>query len=189
MAKADEIQVIVEWTHYTLHALRAVKGTIEAGGECVLENRTAFEALIGAVAPSWTTEGIKAASVWPDAVDWRLSTDAEANLNRTDASLNAIAAAALRAPKGPFAFAACNAGDGGPIAPGGTEKWILASTSGKALERVSGGVPGFEVDWGGARPAAFARAGAVSGAPARGRQRVFGPFGARDKETPTTPPP
>src|ERR1017187_4852031 len=101
MAKADEIQVIVEWTHYTLHALRAVNGTIEAGGECVLENRTAFEALIGAVAPSWTTEGIKAASVWPDAVDWRLSTDAEANLNRTEASLNAIAAAALRAPKGP----------------------------------------------------------------------------------------
>ena len=149
MAKADEIQVIVEWTHYTLHALRAVNGTIEAGGECVLEDRTAFEALIGAVAPSWKTEGIKAASVWPDAVDWRLSTDAEANLNRTDASLNAIAAAALRAPKGPFAFAACNAGDGGPIAPGGTEKWILASTSGKALERVSGGVPGFEVDWGG----------------------------------------
>jgi len=163
MPKAHEIQVIVELTHHTLHALRAVNGTIEAGGECILENKVALEALIGAVVPGWKTEGVRADCVWPDAIAWRLSTDTEAFLDRTSDSLRAIAAATRGSSRAPFAYAVCNAGDGGAITPNGTERWILASATRESLEQVSGSLPGSKVESRGARPSAFARVGAIAG--------------------------
>ena len=39
MPKADETQVFLELTDYSLHALRVSGGTVEAGGECLLENK------------------------------------------------------------------------------------------------------------------------------------------------------
>ncbi|HXQ79698.1 MAG TPA: TonB family protein [Opitutaceae bacterium] len=164
MPKAEEIQVIIELTHHALHALRAVSGKIEAGGECVPENRPALEALLGAVAPSGSVEGVRADSVWPDGVDWHLSTDTEALLDRTGESLRAIAGATQGESKFPFAYAACSAGDGGPINPDGMDKWILAFTARESLERLSGGAPGVRVEAGGAGSAAFAQIGAISGA-------------------------
>src|ERR1017187_8169913 len=90
MPKAEEIQVIVELTHHTLHALRAVNGKIEAGGECILENRPAVEALLGAVASSAKAGEVKAPSMWPDGADWHLSTDTESLLDRAGESFRAI---------------------------------------------------------------------------------------------------
>src|ERR1700691_2741748 len=105
MPKAEDIQVVVKLTHHTLHALRAVNGTIEAGGECVLENKASLEALLGAVAPSWKTEGLRAAAaVWPDGTGWHLSTDTEAMLDRTADALRAIASATQKDPRAAMAY-------------------------------------------------------------------------------------
>src|ERR1022692_1581195 len=164
MPKAEEIQVIVELTHHTLHALRAVNGKIEAGGECILENRPAVEAPLGAVAPPAKAGEVKAASMWPDGADWHLSTDTESLLDRAGESFRAIAGAAQGDAKYPFSYAACNAGDGGSIDPDGMEKWILAFASRESFEQVRDGVPGFQVGSGGAGPAAIVRAGAISAA-------------------------
>src|ERR1700677_4540997 len=129
MPKAEEIQVIVNLTHHTLHALRAVNGTIEAGGECVLDNKASVEALLGAVAPSWKTEGIKAAAaVWPDGAGWHLSTDTEAMLDRSAAAVRAIAAAAQKDRRAAMTYAACGAGAGGAVRPDGMDKWVAASS-------------------------------------------------------------
>ena len=99
MPQDEEIQVVVQLTHRTLHALRAVNGTIEAAGECVLENKASLEALLGAVAPAWKTQGIgAAANVWPDGTGWHLSTDTEAMLDRTAGS---AARDRVRGPEGP----------------------------------------------------------------------------------------
>ena len=66
MPKAEETQVIIELTQHTVHVLRAANGTVDAGGECALENKPALEALLDAVAPSRKTEGIIATTlVWP----------------------------------------------------------------------------------------------------------------------------
>src|SRR5271157_4918367 len=164
MPKAEETQVIVELTHHTLHALRAVGGTIEAGGECVLENKPALEALLGAVAPSAKADGVKVAAAWPDGANWHLSTDTEALLDRSSESFRAIAGAAQGDTKYPFSYAACSAVDGGSIEPDGMDKWILAFASRESMEQLLGSVPGFKLDSGGAGPAAMARAGAISAA-------------------------
>ena len=161
---AEETEVIVELNHHALHALQAVGATIVAGGECILENKPALEALLGAVAPPGKAGGVKAASVWPDGVDWHLSTDTEALLDRAPESLRAIAGSTQGDVKFPFSYAACNAGDGGPIDPEGMEKWILAFTSRESIERLSGSLAGLGLEPGGAGPAAFARVGAISGA-------------------------
>jgi len=161
---AEEIQVIVELTHHALHALRAANGTVEAGGECILENRPALEALLGAVAPPGKAEGVRADSVWPDCADWHLSSDTEALLDRSGESLRAIAGATQGESKFPFFYAACGAGDGGPINPDGMEKWIVAHAARESVERLTASAPGVRVEAGGARPAAFARIGAISGA-------------------------
>jgi TonB family protein len=162
MPKAEEIQVIVELTHHTLHALRAANGTIEAGGECVLENKAALEALLGAVVPSAKADGLKVASLWPDGAEWHVSTETESLLDRTSESLRTIAGSTQGDAKHPFSYAACNAGDGGLIDPDGMDKWILAFASRESVERVCGGIPGLKVESAGAGPAAIARAGAIS---------------------------
>jgi len=162
MPKAEEVQVIVELTHHTLHTLRAVNGTIEAGGECVIENKAALEALIGAVTPGGSADGLEATCVWPDGVDWHLSNDTEALLDRTDEAQRAVAAAANSGSRHAYAFAACSAANGGPISPDGTEKWLLAHCTCESLGRVAGGIPGTKLEAAGEGPAAFARIAAVS---------------------------
>src|SRR5208283_1346159 len=162
MAKAEEIQVIVELTHHTLHALRAVNGAAEAGGECALDNGPALEALLGAVAPSGKEDGIEVGSVWPDGAAWHLSSETEAVLDRAPEALRAIAGATQGASKYPFCYAACGADDGGAITPEGTAKWILAHCPREALARACAGAERCRVPAGGAAPAAFARAGAIA---------------------------
>ena len=161
MPKAEEVQVIVELTHHTLHTLRAVNGTIEAGGECVIENKAALEALIGAVTPGGSADGLEATCVWPDGVDWHLSNDTEALLDRTDEAQRAVAAAANSGSRHAYAFAACSAANGGPISPDGTEKWLLAHCTCESLGRVAGGIPGTKLEAAGEGPAAFARIAAA----------------------------
>jgi len=39
---AEDTHVLVELTPFSLHALRAVNGVVEAGGECALENKVAL---------------------------------------------------------------------------------------------------------------------------------------------------
>src|SRR5271166_4595012 len=126
MPKEEKTQVIVELTHHTVHALRAVNGTVEAGGECAIDNKAALDALLAAVAPSEK------------------------------------AGAAQGRSKFPFSYAACNAGDGGPISADGTEKWILAHCPRETLGRACGAVPGVKADPAGAGPAALARVGAIA---------------------------
>ena len=163
MAKPEEIQVIVNLTVHTLQALRAVNGKIEAGGECALENKPSLEALLGAVAPAWKTEGIKgAAAVWPDGARWHLSTDTEAMLDRSADSLRAIASAAQKDPRSALAYAACNAGDGGAVTPDGMDKWVVAAVPADALAKISARLSELKVESDGAAPAAFPLAAAVA---------------------------
>src|SRR5579863_2278962 len=147
MPKGEEIQVIAELTHLTVHAVRAVNGTIEAGGECMLDNKQGLEALLAAVIPPQRPETFKVASVWSDDTRWHLSTDTEAFLDRTGDSLIKIAAASRGESKEPFAYAACNAGDGRSITSEGTVKWVLASTSRDSLDHLADGLPGHRVSW------------------------------------------
>jgi len=162
MPKAEEVQVIVELTHHTLHALRAVNGTAEAGGECALENGPALEALLGAVSSTGKADGVQVESVWPDGADWHVSSDTEAMLDRAPEALRAIAGAAQGSSKYPFSYAACSAEDGGAITPDGTEKWVLAHCPREALARACGGAAGCKVAARGAAPAAFAQAGGIA---------------------------
>jgi len=165
MPKAEEPQVVVELTHHSIHALRAVNGTIEAGGECILENKPALEALLGAVAPAWNADGIRAwASVWPDGAGWHLSTDTEAMLDRAGEPLRAIAASLQKDPNAPLSYAVCGAGDGGAVTPDGTDKWVLACASRESLDRIEGTLSELKIESEGTVPAAFARAGAISAA-------------------------
>ncbi len=165
MPEAEDTQAIVELTHHSLHALRAVNGTVEAGGECVLENKGALEALLGAVAPAWKADGIKAAAaVWPDGAAWHFSTDTEAMLDRTGDSLRAIAATLRKDGGEPLTYAVCSAADGGPVTADGTEKWILACSPRASFEKAAGALAEHKVLSAGARPAAFARIGAISAA-------------------------
>jgi TonB family protein len=162
---AEETQVFVELTQYSLHALRAVNGTVEAGGECALENKAGLETLLDAVAPSRKADGTKAvATIWPSSVSWYLSTDTEAMLDRTDDSLRAIAAGKQKDPRAALAYAACNAGDGGKVTPEGSENWILAFSSVTALEKASTSLLDLKVDPVDVTPSAFSGIGAVSAA-------------------------
>jgi TonB family protein len=163
MPKAEESQVIVEFTQHSLHALRAVNGAVEAGGECALENKPALEALLNSVAADRKTSGIKAtASVWPGLANWHVSTDTEAMLDRSDEALRAIAAGLQKDPRSPLAYAVCNAGDGGKVTLDGTETWILAFTSRESMQGASSALSEHKVGADGAAPAAFAGIGAVS---------------------------
>jgi TonB family protein len=165
MPKAEEPQVVVELTHHSIHALRAVNGTIEAGGECILENKPALEALLGAVAPAWKADGIRAwASAWPEGAGWHLSTDTEAMLDRAGEPLRAIAASLQEDPDAPVSYAVCGAGDGGAVTPDGTEKWVLACASRKSVDRIEDTLSELKVESEGIAPAAFARVGAISAA-------------------------
>ncbi len=160
---AEETQVLVELTQFSLHALRAVNGTVEAGGECALENKLAMEALLDTVAPSRKTDGIKAvATVWPASVSWYLSTDTEAMLDRTGDSLRAIAAGKQKDPKAALAYAACNAGDGGTVTPEGTDKWLLAFCALSGLEKASMSLIDLKVDPIDVTPTAFSGISAIA---------------------------
>jgi TonB family protein len=162
MPKADETQVFLELTEYSLHALRVSGGTVEAGGECLLENKPGLEALLDAVAPSRKTGGLQAvAAVWPGEADWHVSTDTEAMLDRTSDALKAIAAADQKAA---FVLAACNATDGGAVNPDGLDKWVLAAAPREAQLKVAAVLNALNADTDGASPSAFAAIGAVSAA-------------------------
>jgi TonB family protein len=163
MPKAEETHVIVELTHHSLHALRAVNGRIEAGGECLLENKTGVNALLASVSPDGWAQGLVAeAFIWPDDAGWRISTDTEAMLDRTDEALVAIASKDMRNAKDPFAYATCNADDGRPVTPDGTERWVLAYSSSDSLGRVAETLSELKIESDGAGPAGFARIGAIS---------------------------
>jgi TonB family protein len=162
MAKAEETLVIAELTHRTLHALRAVNGTIEAGGECVVENKQSVAALIAAVVPAERPDAFQVASIWPDDTDWHLSTETEAFLDRSGDSLLTVAAGSRGGLRDPFAYAACNADNGRPVSSEGNGKWVLASSARDSLDDVAESLAGHRVDWGRASPAALARVGAIA---------------------------
>ena len=165
---SEETQVFVELTQYTLHALRAVKGRVEAGGECALENKAAIEALLDAVAPARKTEGLHAAAtVWPASTLWYLATDTEAMLDRTGDALRAIAAGRQKDPAAALAYAACNAGDGGKVTPDGIDKWLMAFTALGSLEKASSGLLELKVDPIDVTPSAFSGIGAIAAALAK----------------------
>src|SRR5665213_3597113 len=158
-------QVFVELTQYTLHALRAVNGKVEVGGECALENKAAIEALLDAVAPSRKTEGIRAAAtVWPASTLGYLSTDTEAMLDRTADALRAIAVGRQKDPGAALAYSACNAGDGGKVTADGVDKWLMAFTSLGSLEKASSGLLDLKVDPVDVTPSAFSGIGAITAA-------------------------
>src|SRR5277367_2399943 len=165
MPQDEETRIVVELTHHSLHALRAVKGTIEAGGECMLANKAAVEAVLSAVAPGWKDGGLRAeAFIWPDTAGWRVSTDTEAMLDRTGDAMSAIAAGDLGGAGVDFAYAACGAGDGAAVTPEGTDKWVMAYSPAGSLERVSEELANLKIESDGAGPAAFAHISAVSAA-------------------------
>ena len=165
MAEADDTQVFLELTAFSLHALRAVNGKIEAGGECVLENKPALEALLDAVAPKRAAEGIRAGtSVWPASVQWYLSTDTEAMLDRTPDSMRAIAMAKQRDPRAAMAYACCNATDGDEVTADGMDKWVMAFAPLDSLEAVSKGLVDLKVDPDDVKPAGLTGLGAVGSA-------------------------
>ena len=128
---AEETQIFLELTQFSLHVLRTENGNVEAGGESALENKIAVEALLDAVVPMRKVDGIRAvATVWPATANWYLSTDTEAMLDRTPDSFRTIAAAKQNDPRTALAYAACNATDGGFVTEDGMDKWLLAySTS------------------------------------------------------------
>lgn len=163
MPKAEDTVVIIELTEHSLHALRAVNGAVEAGGECIRENKAALEALLDSVAPSRKTEGLRAtASVWPNSVAWHVATDTEAMLDRTRQALQTIAAAALNEPTAPFSYAACNAGDGGPVTEDGTDKWVLASALAEARAKSAATLNELKIVADDVAPAGFAAIEAIS---------------------------
>jgi TonB family protein len=165
MPQAEETRIVVELTHHSLHALRAAKGTIEAGGECMLQNKAAVEAVLSAVAPGWKDGGLRGdAFIWPDTAGWRVSTDTEAMLDRTGDAMSAIAGADLGGAGIQFAYAACGAADGGPVTPDGIDKWVMAYSPAGSLERVSEELANLKIESDGAGPAAFAHISAVSAA-------------------------
>src|ERR1019366_2842960 len=165
MPQAEDSHVIVEVTHHTLHAMRVVKGTIEAGGSCVLENKASLEAMLDSVAPTWKTEVVKAsATVWPDNVAWHLSNDTEAMLDRTGEALRAIAASIQGDDGGALAYAACGSAHGGAGTADGTDKWVLASSPSNSLEKVSSVLGQLKLVSDGIGPAAFPRIFAISAA-------------------------
>ena len=162
MPTADESRVIFEISEYSLHALRVRKGVVEAGGECLLENRPGVEALLDAVAPARKTEGLPVTvGVWPGQADWHVSTSTEAMLDRTADALRAIAAADQ---KDPLLFAVCNATDGGAVLPDGLDTWIMAHSPQEAQMKVGAVLKSLNADAEGASPAAFASVGSVAAA-------------------------
>ncbi len=163
MANAEDTQVVVELTHHSLHALRATGGTIEAGGECLLENKPGIEALLTSVAPAWKEEGVQAlAAIWPDSVGWHLSTDTEAMLDRSTDSLCGIAAKILKDYKTSMALATANAGDGGEVTQDGMDKYVLAFSQEPSMARISGTLEELKIASGDPSPAAFAHLGAIA---------------------------
>ena len=165
MAEADDTQVFLELTAFSLHALRSVDGKIEAGGECVLENKPALEALLDAVAPNRAAAGIRAGtSVWPAAAQWHLSTDTEAMLDRTPDAMRTIAMAKQRDPRAPLAYACCNATDGDEVTADGMDKWVMAFAPLDSLETVSKGLVDLNVDPDDVKPAGLTSLGAVGSA-------------------------
>jgi TonB family protein len=162
---AEDTHVLLELTPFSLHALRAVNGVVEAGGECALENKVAMDALLDAVAPDRKANGIQAvATVWPAPLTWYLATDTEAMLDRTDESFRAIAAAKQKDPKAALAYAACNAADGGTVTTEGMDKWLLAFCPLANLEKASTGLLDLKVDPINVTPAGFSGIGAVAAA-------------------------
>jgi TonB family protein len=162
MPKAEDTQVILALTQFSLHALRAESGTVVAGGECALENKAALDALLDKIAPTRSEDGIKAAAcVWPTPVSWYVSTDTEALLDRTADALRAIAFGKQSDQRVALAYAACNAGDGGTMTENGADKWVMAFSTLAALERASTGLLELKVDPKAVTPAMFASVGAV----------------------------
>lgn len=166
MPTADENKVILEISEYSLHALRVSNGVVEAGGECLLENKAAVEALLDAVAPARKTEGLPVTvGVWPGQAGWHVSTSTEAMLDRTPDAIRAIA---LADQKEPILFAVCNANDGGAVVPEGLDKWVLAHSPQEAQMKVGLVLKSLNADAEGATPAALASLGAVTAAIKRG---------------------
>jgi TonB family protein len=165
MPKADESRIYLELTQYSLHALRAVGGVVEAGGECVLENKASLDALLDAVAPDRKTAGLRAvASVWPSSTQWYVSTDTEAMLDRTEEALKAIASGKLKDPTSAFAYAVCGAADGAKVTPDGMDKWVMAFSPLESLENVSKGLMDLNVDPDDVKPAGLPGIGAIAAA-------------------------
>lgn len=163
MPKAEETQVIVELSQHAIRALRAVGGTVEAGGECALDNKPALEALLDAVAPARKADGLKAAvALWPGSAGWHISSETEAMLDRTDESLRSIAASMQKDPAAPISYAACNTGDGSKVTPDGTQNWVLASSSRESMARTEAALSDLGLTKDGAAASAFATLGAVS---------------------------
>ncbi len=166
MPTSDENKVILEISEYSLHALRVSKGVVEAGGECLLENKPAVEALLDAVAPARKTEGLPVTvGVWPGQAGWHVSTSTEAMLDRTPDAIRAIA---LADQKEPILFAVCNANDGGAVLPDGLDKWVLAHSPQEAQMKVGLVLKDLNADAEGATPAALASLGSVTAAIKRG---------------------
>ncbi len=165
MPKADETQVVVELTPFSIRALRASGRTIEAAGECLLENKPGLEALLDAVSPSRKTEGFRvSAAVWPGSAHWHVSTDTEAMLDRSGDSFRTIGAADLDDPGSAFTFAVCNATDGKAVTADGTDKWVLASFPRDSHQKAAALLKDLNAVADGAGPAAFAAIGAVAAA-------------------------
>jgi hypothetical protein len=165
MPQAEDSHVIVALTRHTFHAMRVAGDTVEAAGDCLVENKSALEGVLDAVAPAWRTEVVSAsAAVWPDDAAWHLSTDTEAMLDRTGEALRAIAAAIQGDFSGTLAYAACGAGDGGAVTPEGTDPWVLASAPGDSLSRVTASLGQLKIVSDGVGPAAFPAIAAISAA-------------------------
>jgi hypothetical protein len=162
MPKAEESKVYLELTQYSLHAVRASGGVIQAGGECVLENKTSLEALLDSIAPDRKTDGLQAiAAVWPASTQWYVSTDTEAMLDRTDESLKAIAFGKQSDPSIPLAYSVCGAAAGEKVTSDGMDKWVMAFSPLPSLEEVSKGLMDLNVDPEDVKPAGLPGIGAI----------------------------
>jgi TonB family protein len=162
MPKAEESRVYLELTQYSLHAVRAAGGVVQAGGECVLENKASLEALLDAIAPDRKESGLHAiAAVWPASTQWYVSTDTEAMLDRTDDSLKAIAFGKQEDRSISLAYSVCGAAAGEKVTPDGMDKWVMAFSPVPSLEEVSKGLMDLNVDPEDVKPAGLPGIGAI----------------------------
>ena len=108
MPEAADTQVFLELTQYSLHALRAVNGKIEAGGECVLENKSALEALLDSVAPTRKADGgIRAGTPGPFNVNFITVFTEQAQIDAAAEATVPVVSAVLGSVAGLPAVNAC----------------------------------------------------------------------------------
>jgi hypothetical protein len=164
MPKAADTLVVLELTPYSFRALRATGGSVEAGGECVRENKAAIQALLASVIPAGEAAGFKTmAGLWPASSTWHMATDTEAMLDRSSDAIRVIAAGKLKTPGSAFGYAACNTGDGAAVKEDGMEKWVLAFSPLESLAQADATLEELKVEPDSVSPSAFAAAGAAAG--------------------------